>query len=383
LKWKEQDLYGSSRLGMAKPEREMTGFFWASAAYTLVAGAKSYELSNHLGNVMAVISDRGELQSAQDFFPFGMAMPGRSTDAKHRYGFNGKETDPETGLNDFGARLYDSRLGRWLAVDPLFKKYAAFSPYVGIGNNPLIFVDIDGRDIIIKGQNGITYKYGSGQTVPNDKFIQAVVTTLDKLKEKGADKLGIIDKISNNNSVNVSVMETDTWCTRFRNVVGGIEWSPEGGNVNCDDGRRSPAVGLLHEIGHTYYQNYDPDGMTKQIADECKAKYGEGTMEYYNAIEVKQKEQAEKLGYDSFEDHWIIPYVENPASKILGGGERKVHDYKTKYKAPDPFSLEGNTVEQEMKKDPTKPLPCKTECKAENQKSNPSQPATSSPVPKQ
>jgi hypothetical protein len=45
---------------------------------------------------MAVISDRGELQSAQDFYPFGMAMPGRSTDAKHRYGFNGKETDPET-----------------------------------------------------------------------------------------------------------------------------------------------------------------------------------------------------------------------------------------------------------------------------------------------
>ncbi len=78
LIWKEQDLYGSSRLGMAKPEREMTGFFWQSASYTLVAGAKSYELSNHLGNVLAVISDRGELQSAQDFYPFGMAMDTRS-----------------------------------------------------------------------------------------------------------------------------------------------------------------------------------------------------------------------------------------------------------------------------------------------------------------
>jgi hypothetical protein len=96
LVWKEQDLYGSSRLGMAKPEREVTGFFWQSGTYTLVAGAKSYELSNHLGNVMAVISDRGVLLSAQDYFPFGMAMPGRSTAEKHRYGFNGKETDPET-----------------------------------------------------------------------------------------------------------------------------------------------------------------------------------------------------------------------------------------------------------------------------------------------
>jgi RHS repeat-associated protein len=155
LVWKEQDLYGSSRLGMAKPEREVTGFFWASAAYTLVAGAKSYELSNHLGNVMAVISDRGELQSAQDFYPFGMSMPGRSTLEKHRYGFNGKETDPETGLNDFGARLYDNRLGRWLAVDPLAKKYPAFGGYVGHGNNPMIYFDADGRDIVFFNMQGV------------------------------------------------------------------------------------------------------------------------------------------------------------------------------------------------------------------------------------
>jgi RHS repeat-associated protein len=149
LKWKEQDLYGSSRLGMAKPEREVTGFFWASAAYTLVAGAKSYELSNHLGNVMAVISDRGELQSAQDYFPFGMAMPGRSTLEKHRYGFNGKETDPETGLNDFGARLYDNRLGRWLAIDPLADKFPYISPYNALNNNPIVYIDPDGKNAII------------------------------------------------------------------------------------------------------------------------------------------------------------------------------------------------------------------------------------------
>jgi RHS repeat-associated protein len=155
LVWKEQDWYGSSRLGMAKPEREVTGYFWASAAYTLVAGAKSYELSNHLGNVMAVISDRGELQSAQDYYPFGMAMPGRSTPEKHRYGFNGKETDPETGLNDFGARLYDNRLGRWLAIDPLAKKYPGFSPYLSNGDNPLIYFDEDGRDIVFFNMDGV------------------------------------------------------------------------------------------------------------------------------------------------------------------------------------------------------------------------------------
>jgi RHS repeat-associated protein len=146
LVWKEQDLYGSSRLGMAKPEREVTGFFWASATYTLVAGAKSYELSNHLGNVMAVISDRGELQSAQDFYPFGMAMPGRSTDAKHRYGFNGKETDPETGIQDYGMRWYLPNIARFPSIDPLTQKYPWYTPYQFAGNKPIVAIDLDGAE---------------------------------------------------------------------------------------------------------------------------------------------------------------------------------------------------------------------------------------------
>jgi RHS repeat-associated protein len=110
---------------------------------------------------MAVISDRGELQSAQDFFPFGMAMPGRSTDAKHRYGFNGKETDPETGLNDFGARLYDPRLGRWLAVDPSSNKYPNLSPYVFSFNSPQLFKDPDGKDAVVT----IIRNEGGGGTI--------------------------------------------------------------------------------------------------------------------------------------------------------------------------------------------------------------------------
>lgn len=59
------------------------------------------------------------------------------------------EMDPEIkgGGNsyDFGARMYDNRIGRWLAVDPLAAKYPSMAPYVGIGNNPIIYVDPDGR----------------------------------------------------------------------------------------------------------------------------------------------------------------------------------------------------------------------------------------------
>lgn len=74
-------------------------------------GEKRYELSNHLGNVLAVITDRRfaiedagdignvkyyepDVIAAQDYHPFGMLLSGRSWVAGkgYRYGFNGNET---------------------------------------------------------------------------------------------------------------------------------------------------------------------------------------------------------------------------------------------------------------------------------------------------
>jgi len=55
---------------------------------------------------------------------------------------------------DFGARMYDSRTGRWQSRDPLAEKYPYLSPYVGMGNKPLVYVDVDGRDIYIYSIKG-------------------------------------------------------------------------------------------------------------------------------------------------------------------------------------------------------------------------------------
>ncbi len=83
-------------------------------------------------------------------------MSGRSwqQNSDYRYGFNGKEGDSEIkgqgNSYDFGARIYDSRIGRWLSLDPLEKKYPSISPYVGIGNNPIQFVDFGGNDFGVK-----------------------------------------------------------------------------------------------------------------------------------------------------------------------------------------------------------------------------------------
>ena len=78
-------------------------------------------------------------------------MPGRKYSAidGYRYGFNGKENDNEVkgeGNNlDFGARIYDPRIGRWFSVDPDFAKSPSESPYIYAKDNPIYFIDPDGN----------------------------------------------------------------------------------------------------------------------------------------------------------------------------------------------------------------------------------------------
>ncbi|MDI1234400.1 MAG: hypothetical protein PSX81_08970 [bacterium] len=67
----------------------------------------------------------------------------------YRFGFNGKEKDNEITVNggdyDFGARIYDGRLGRWLSRDPLANRFPFESPYVNCSDNTLLYKDNDGR----------------------------------------------------------------------------------------------------------------------------------------------------------------------------------------------------------------------------------------------
>jgi RHS repeat-associated protein len=142
----------------------------------LIRASKLFELSNHLGNVLATVSDKkiqhttdnstvdyytADVIGANDYYAFGMGMPGRSyNNGGYRYGFNGKENDNEvkgTGDQiDYGARAYDPRIGRFFSVDPLFRKFPELSPYQYASNRPIDGIDLDGREYVSHMEQ---YKY--------------------------------------------------------------------------------------------------------------------------------------------------------------------------------------------------------------------------------
>ncbi len=251
----ERHLYGSSRLGINSQQVDVDGgplSMQYVQAFKQYRGYKQYELSNHLGNVLATVTDKkkgvdtntdgfadyydADVTTAQDYYPFGMLMPGRIgyqgesgwvsepgegdqegnvvpdniafdnrennappeykatssielnpgfesgngdvflayiseaeqgsggsgsgssslSNGYYRYGFNGKENDNEvkgTGnQQDYGMRIYDNRLGRFLSLDPISSDYPFYTPYQFAGNKPIVAVDLDGAEEFMKTQ---------------------------------------------------------------------------------------------------------------------------------------------------------------------------------------------------------------------------------------
>ena len=148
----EQHLYGAGRLGMKKRDLALN-----VANASEPTPVTHYELTNHLGNVMAVISDEASttdeptVVSLSDYYPYGMTEPGRNWNAgDYRFGYTGheKENDLAEGVYTTEYRLLDARLGRWMSVDPAWIKYPDLSSYNYCEGNPMMFVDQEGESPI-------------------------------------------------------------------------------------------------------------------------------------------------------------------------------------------------------------------------------------------
>ena len=161
----EYNIYGSSREGQIKTQEVV----WqngepnvsTSSIHQNTLGQRSYEVTNHLGNVLAVITDRNTVVDStyeavvvmtSDYYPFGMLMPERNWTSSgaetYRYAYNGMEQDNEVSGNGNSYttefRQYDPRLGRWKSLDPMNRLFPNMTPYNAFLNNPIMYVDRNG-----------------------------------------------------------------------------------------------------------------------------------------------------------------------------------------------------------------------------------------------
>jgi len=175
----EHSIYGSSRVGVdnRKDTLYIAGSYspsWGGVGTSRRAlGLKSFELANHLGNVLVTVSDKPvynvssgtiyfqpEVTSASDYYPFGAPIQGRSfSSTEYRFGFNTQEkTDEIAGPGNHNTATfweYDTRLGRRWNVDPVTKPWESL--YACLSDNPILLNDPNGDD-------GVPYWDNSGIT---------------------------------------------------------------------------------------------------------------------------------------------------------------------------------------------------------------------------
>ena len=162
-----------------------------------------YQYKDHLGNVRVSYGKNNttgslEITDSNDYYPFGMnhlktgnAYFGAGSYKNYKY--NGKELQ-ETGMYDYGARMYMADIGRWGVVDPLAETSRRWSPYTYAYNNPMRFIDPDGMQ-----NKDITIPSGTDQ-----KSIDAIMANLQKLTR---DKLTTVKGVNGKTHVFIEKFE--------------------------------------------------------------------------------------------------------------------------------------------------------------------------------
>jgi RHS repeat-associated protein len=167
-----------------------------------------YVLRDHLGNTRVTFADgnndgvvtSADIRQVNNYYPYGLNMEGNWTPSGangegNKYQYNGKELNDDFGLgwNDYGARFYDAAVGRWWSVDPLAEKYSKLSGYHFSGNNPIRFIDFDGRQFKdpndeqqAKNARGEKWKGVLG------KVAQKISNQLQKLANEAKESSGLL-----------------------------------------------------------------------------------------------------------------------------------------------------------------------------------------------
>ena len=154
--------HGNLFYKMGSPSRLLfdDGFFELAERHGgLISQIPYVFVRDHLGSVRLVCNgNTGEVVQSLEYLPSGVIFRSRNFD-RQPYRFTGKELLSAHGLDwyDSGARMQEFHIPRFTTMDPLCEKYYSISPYAYCNNNPVKYVDPDGRDWYIDDTNAILY----------------------------------------------------------------------------------------------------------------------------------------------------------------------------------------------------------------------------------
>ena len=217
---------------------------------------------------------------AEDYYPFGLTFNeySRENSVANQYLYNGKEKQDELGLDwlDYGARMYDPAISRWMAGDPLADKYFQFSPYAYVANNPIKFIDPDGKRI----------RFAEGAS---KEFKQAFKQAVQYLKAHGAS--GMLRSLES--SKETYYIKEGESVGQFSQKTKTITWDTNMGAITNKGEILSPAAVLNHEADHAnqYDKNSDQYSKDRKTKD---AQYD--NKEEKRVIEGSEQDTAHKTG---------------------------------------------------------------------------------------
>ncbi|QTY27566.1 RHS repeat domain-containing protein [Flavobacterium sp. CS20] len=167
-----------------------------------------YFHSDHLGSSNYVSNYDGDISQHAEYLPFGELLTDEHLNSHNtRYKYNGKEFDQETGNYYYGARYYKPKTSLWLSVDPLAEQMPSWSPHNYTFNNPIRYIDPDGR-------------------APEDIFFIRNDGTIDRIEQEGAHQF----YVQNTGTTGNYISDFSLAGTLTENTNGMVEFPASGSN---------------------------------------------------------------------------------------------------------------------------------------------------------
>jgi RHS repeat-associated protein len=228
---------------------------------------------------------------------------------------------------DFGARMYDARLGRWWSVDPKHTQFSGLTVYAFVANRCLNAIDPNGEIIVILYTNSageeMEYVVGSTLEVPDNDFVKSTLAAFGAVMMHENSSKVITDLAHCVDwTLNIKQGNTDYFSSKGGSVMG-IEMMSDNGTVFWDpnlgltsdysENKLAPFTALFHEIGHAK-RYVDVYRATEKLIEE-------GKRDESNKIrsEYQLKKNTKDPIWGNIEEKENIAEYEIPLSQFFSG----------------------------------------------------------------